>query len=98
MQEAETRDQSSVTIAGQQYQAGLTNYVNVLTAQSSELEASDQLAQSKEALAADLASLYKALGGGWREDDDPGTTPPDHEGPLPDLDNLPPAKPKLLEP
>ena len=54
----------------------------MLTAESNELQASDQLAQSKQALAADLASLYKALGGGWREDDDPGRTPPDHDGPL----------------
>ena len=47
------RDQSSTTIALQQYQAGLTNYVNVLTAQSNELQVNDQLAQSKQALAAD---------------------------------------------
>ena len=33
------------------------------------LQASDQLAQSQQALAADIASLYKALGGGWRDDD-----------------------------
>jgi NodT family efflux transporter outer membrane factor (OMF) lipoprotein len=97
LQEAVTRDHSSVAIAGQQYQAGLTNYVNVLTAEGNELQANDQLAQSKEALAADLASLHKALGGGWHENDDPGTTPPDREGPLQDLDNLLPAKSKLLE-
>jgi outer membrane protein TolC len=77
-----TRDQSSTTIAAQQYQAGLTNYVNVLTAQSNELQVNDQLAQSKQALAADLASLYKALGGGWHEDDDPGVSPPDPYDPL----------------
>lgn len=66
LQQAVTRDRSSVTIASQQYQAGLINYVNVLTAQSNELAASDQLLESKQALAADLASLYKALGGGWQ--------------------------------
>jgi multidrug efflux system outer membrane protein len=76
------RDQSSTTIALQQYQAGLTNYVNVLTAQSNELQVNDQLAQSKQALAADLASLYKALGGGWHDDDDPGRTPQDSYDPL----------------
>jgi outer membrane protein TolC len=76
------RDQSSTTIALQQYQAGLTNYVNVLTAQSNELQVNDQLAQSKQALAADLASLYKALGGGWHDDDDPGRTPQDPYDPL----------------
>ena len=87
LEEAETRERSSIAISGQQYQAGLTNYVNVLTAESNELQASDQLAQSKEALAADLASLYKALGGGWRED----VWPEDGGA------DAPPAKPKLLE-
>jgi NodT family efflux transporter outer membrane factor (OMF) lipoprotein len=82
LNQAVTRDQSSVVIANQQYQAGLTNFVNVLTAESNELQASDQLAQSSAALATDLASLYKALGGGWHADDDPGTTPPDNYGPL----------------
>jgi NodT family efflux transporter outer membrane factor (OMF) lipoprotein len=69
LEEALARDRSSLTIAGQQYRAGLTTYINVLTAESSELQANDQLAQSKEALAANLAALYKALGGGWREDE-----------------------------
>jgi NodT family efflux transporter outer membrane factor (OMF) lipoprotein len=70
LQDAVARDQSSLTIATQQYQAGLTNYINVLTAESNQLQAGDQLAQSKQALAADLASLYKALGGGWQMDPD----------------------------
>jgi outer membrane protein, multidrug efflux system len=68
LNQAVNRDRSSTAIAGQQYQAGLTNYINVLTAESTELQARDQLAQSKQALAADIASLYKALGGGWRDD------------------------------
>jgi outer membrane protein, multidrug efflux system len=76
LQEAVARDQSSLTIATQQYQVGLTNYVNVLTAESNQLQASDQLAQSKQALAGDLASIYKALGGGWREEDGEGTPAP----------------------
>jgi len=58
--------QSSVTIAVQQYNAGTVNYVNVLTAQSNLFSAQDQLAQSRGQLATDLASLYKALGGGWQ--------------------------------
>jgi NodT family efflux transporter outer membrane factor (OMF) lipoprotein len=82
LQKALARDQSSTTIALQQYRAGLTNYVNVLTAQSNELQVNDQLAESRQALSADLASLYKALGGGWHEDDDPGVTPKDHYGPF----------------
>lgn len=56
---------SSLTIAVQQYQGGLITYVDVLSAQSNYLSAQDQLAQSRGALATDLVSLYKALGGGW---------------------------------
>ncbi len=68
LQDVLARDQSSVTIATQQYQTGLTNYINVLTAERDEFQATDQLAQSRQALADDLASLYKALGGGWRDE------------------------------
>jgi outer membrane protein, multidrug efflux system len=58
---------SSSAIALQQYRAGLVTYVNVLTAQANELSARDQQEQSRQAFAADLVSLYKALGGGWLE-------------------------------
>ena len=43
----------------------MTTYINVMTAESSELHANDQFAQSKEVLATDLTSLYKELSG-WR--------------------------------
>ncbi len=79
LEDALTRDRASLTIARDQYQAGLTNYINVLAAESNELQANDQLAQSRAALAAGLASLYKALGGGWRpEDEDAGAALPEH--------------------
>jgi outer membrane protein TolC len=68
LQNMASRDRSSRIIAGQQYQAGLTDYINVLTAQNNELQAADQLAQSRQAMATNLASLYKALGGGWQDD------------------------------
>jgi outer membrane protein, multidrug efflux system len=58
---------SSAALARQQYRAGLVTYVNVLTAQANALSAQDQLEQSRQALATDLVSLYKALGGGWLE-------------------------------
>ena len=48
------------------YQTGIDPYINVLTAQSAFLTAQDQLAQSRQAAAEDLVSLYKALGGGWQ--------------------------------
>jgi NodT family efflux transporter outer membrane factor (OMF) lipoprotein len=52
-----------------QYQAGQVTYLNVLTAEQSLLEAEDQLVQSEVQLDQDLASLFKALGGGWAADD-----------------------------
>jgi multidrug efflux system outer membrane protein len=52
-----------------QFQGGQVTYVNVLTAEQSLLEAQDQLVQSNVQLDQDLASLFKALGGGWTPDD-----------------------------
>ncbi|HEY5049208.1 MAG TPA: efflux transporter outer membrane subunit [Rhizomicrobium sp.] len=63
--EAAAAATSSVAIAQAQYRAGLTPFINVLTAQTNSLSSRDQLVQSQQALATDLASLFKALGGGW---------------------------------
>ena len=40
----------------------------VLQAQTTDLTAQDNLAQSQAALTADLVAVYKALGGGWKDD------------------------------
>jgi outer membrane protein, multidrug efflux system len=58
---------NSTQLAVQQYQNGFTNYTSVLQAQSQELTARDTLAQAQGQLVSDLVSLFKALGGGWRE-------------------------------
>ncbi|HEX3756888.1 MAG TPA: TolC family protein, partial [Rhizomicrobium sp.] len=55
----------------QQYRAGLVTYTSVLQTQSTRLTAEDDLAQSRAALITDLVSLYKALGGGWRQGGEP---------------------------
>jgi NodT family efflux transporter outer membrane factor (OMF) lipoprotein len=47
------------------YAVGKTDFLNVLNAERSLLGVEDSLAQSEAAVAIDLASLYKALGGGW---------------------------------
>ncbi len=65
LQQSVTFGQSSVALSLQQYQAGLVTYVNVLSAQANLFSAQDQLAQSRQTLMTNLASLYKALGGGW---------------------------------
>jgi len=59
----------STALALQQYRTGLVTYTSVLQAQSTQLTAEDNLAQSRAALTSDLVSLYKALGGGWKEED-----------------------------
>jgi NodT family efflux transporter outer membrane factor (OMF) lipoprotein len=61
--------QAALRAAQAQYQGGQVTYINVLTAEQSLLSAQDQLAQSDVQLDQDLASLFKALGGGWQADD-----------------------------
>ncbi|GBR10410.1 efflux transporter outer membrane subunit [Acetobacter oeni] len=62
----------SLVLALEQYRHGLTNYLNVLSAQAG-LESSElDLASSTTTLASDVAQLYNALGGGW-ETADPET-------------------------
>jgi NodT family efflux transporter outer membrane factor (OMF) lipoprotein len=56
---------STLGIARSQYQTGFVTYINVLQAETALLNSRDQLAQSDGKLLTDLASLYKALGGGW---------------------------------
>ncbi len=58
--------QRAVIIAQDQYQAGLTDFQNVLEAQRSLFSLQDRLAQSEEAVTFNLVTLYKALGGGWQ--------------------------------
>ncbi|MFP4169240.1 MAG: efflux transporter outer membrane subunit [Desulfonatronovibrionaceae bacterium] len=48
------------------YQAGLVDFIDVLSAQKAVLSYEDELAQSKSAVTSSLISLYKALGGGWQ--------------------------------
>lgn len=52
-------------LATQQYNAGLTDFLEVLIAQRSLLSLDDQLAQSDGTVTANLVRLYKTLGGGW---------------------------------
>jgi len=58
--------QRAVELAQQNYQAGLTDFSDVLDAQRSLLSFEDQLAQSSATITSNLVRLYKALGGGWK--------------------------------
>jgi NodT family efflux transporter outer membrane factor (OMF) lipoprotein len=56
---------NTLAIAQDQYRTGFVTYINVLQAQEALLNSRDQLVQSDGQVLTDLASLYKALGGGW---------------------------------
>jgi NodT family efflux transporter outer membrane factor (OMF) lipoprotein len=53
-------------LARDRYNAGLVDFYNVLDAQRALLQLEDELIQSKGEVAAGLARVYKAIGGGWQ--------------------------------
>jgi NodT family efflux transporter outer membrane factor (OMF) lipoprotein len=65
LSEATQAAQRAVDLAQHKFQAGLTDFSNVLDAQRSLLSLQDQLTQSEGAVISNLVRLYKALGGGW---------------------------------
>jgi len=60
-----TSAQNSLNIAEAQYRTGFVTYINVLQAETTLLNARDQLTQSDAQVLSDLIAIYKALGGGW---------------------------------
>jgi outer membrane protein TolC len=65
LNQAATQAEESLTLSLDSYTQGLSEFVNVVNAQMSYLEYSDQCISAQgEALIA-LINLYKALGGGW---------------------------------
>jgi outer membrane protein, multidrug efflux system len=65
LREATQAAQTAVELAQQKYQAGLTDFSNVLDAERSVLSFQDQLNQSNGTVTSNVIRLYKALGGGW---------------------------------
>jgi outer membrane protein, multidrug efflux system len=65
LSEAAQAAQKAVELAQHKYQAGLTDFNNVLDAQRSLLSFQEQLTQSEGTVTSNLVRLYKALGGGW---------------------------------
>ncbi len=49
------------------YENGVADFLQVLDAERSLLQAEDQLAQSRTETATSLVAVYKALGGGWQD-------------------------------
>jgi multidrug efflux system outer membrane protein len=52
-------------LASTRYRFGAENFLAVLDAEAKQLAAEDQQAQSEIAVAQDLVTIYRALGGGW---------------------------------
>jgi outer membrane protein TolC len=61
------QSQVALGLAEDQYKQGLADYLSVLQAQSSLLNAQQSQAQAVATLSNDLVSLYQALGGGWEQ-------------------------------
>ena len=52
-------------LAQQRFRLGLSDYIEVLTAQRTVLQGEQQLSDSTTTISTNLVALYKALGGGW---------------------------------
>ena len=69
LREAVAANRQSVDLATQLNNAGVVDFLNVLSAQLALYQSEDALAQSDQAVSTDLIALYKALGGGWEVTD-----------------------------
>lgn len=65
LSQAVDANRRAVDLALRLYTDGQTDFLNVVSAQASLYASQNALAQSQTAIATDLVSLYKALGGGW---------------------------------
>lgn len=65
LSEATQAAQRAVELAQHKYQAGSTDFNNVLDAERSLLSYQEQLAQNAGTITSDLIRLYKVMGGGW---------------------------------
>jgi NodT family efflux transporter outer membrane factor (OMF) lipoprotein len=72
----------AVNLSTDRYRSGVGDFLNVLDAQRQLYLTQDELVQSEALVSRNLIALYKALGGGWKEDQGqpqaeavPGPTP-----------------------
>jgi NodT family efflux transporter outer membrane factor (OMF) lipoprotein len=65
LQASARASEKAVGLARQRYQFGVSDFLTVLDAERTLLEAQDRLAQSETLTATSLIAVYKALGGGW---------------------------------
>jgi len=65
LKESAVASQSAAKLAGVRFEGGASDFLQVLDAQRSELQAEDQLAQSQTRTAVALVAVYKSVSGGW---------------------------------
>ncbi len=68
LREAVLQNRRAVDLSRQRYTQGVADFLNVLDAERSLLQAQLQLADSTTTVSQNLVQLYKALGGGWEKD------------------------------
>ena len=59
--------EAALRLADAQYQAGALNFLDLITAQSSVVSASQAVAVSDQAISLDQVAVFQALGGGWED-------------------------------
>ena len=65
LEEAARQNRRALDLAQARYRDGVADFLHVLVAERSLLDAELQLAQSTTAVSTDLVTIYKSLGGGW---------------------------------
>jgi multidrug efflux pump len=65
LQASSQASEQAAELARQRYQYGVADFLTVLDAERTLLEAQDRLAESETRTATALVAVYKALGGGW---------------------------------
>jgi len=85
--------QEAVRLANLRYLSGLSSYFEVLESEQQLYPAENLLAQSKRDQFLAVVSLYRALGGGWRVEEQNGL--PGEEAPAPAAPSSPPATPPV---
>jgi multidrug efflux system outer membrane protein len=69
LRETVAAQQRALEVDLNSYRHGLVTYLTVLTVQLQAVQARQQLAQALLTQSTDLVKLYKALGGGWQDED-----------------------------
>jgi outer membrane protein, multidrug efflux system len=67
LRESALASEKATALARLRYQYGVSDFLTVLDAERTLLQAQDQLAQSETTTATALVAVYKALGGGWQQ-------------------------------